>query len=178
MKVRRVVTGVDASGKSVVLSDGPAPCSYDFRYLPGQAHTRLWWAGGGATAEPPAQEPTTDAGPILPEPGGASFMILQIAPDSAVTDPRFDGAKAGEEIATSLPDMAAILEPDNPGMHRTATVDYGIVLDGEIYIELDDDAGTALRAGDVVVQIANRHALRNRTDRPATIAFVLVGLAT
>jgi quercetin dioxygenase-like cupin family protein len=72
--------------------------------------------------------------------------------------------------------MAAAMEPDNPGMHQTATVDYGIVLDGEVVLELDDGAQTVLTAGDTIVQLGSRHAWRNKSDRPATVAFVLTGV--
>jgi hypothetical protein len=175
MRVRRVVAGVDENGKAVVLSDTPAPCNYDFTHLPGQGHARIWRVESDVSTEPPAEEPTTDTGPFLPGPGGASFLILQVAPDSVVTDSRFDGAKAGEELAASLPDLAKAMEPDNPGVHQTDTVDYGVVLDGEVYLELDDGAGTALSAGDTFVQLGSRHAWRNRTDQPATLAVVLTG---
>jgi Cupin domain len=175
MKIRRVVAGVDENGKSVVLSDGPAPCTLDYQFMPGQAHTRIWRTGSTVTTERPAEEPTSDTGPMLPAPGGASFLVLQVAPDSFVTDPRFDPVKAGQEFAAHAPDMAAAMEPDNPGMHRTATVDYGIVLDGEVVLELDDGVQTRLSVGDTVVQLGSRHAWRNTSDRPATVAFVLTG---
>jgi Cupin domain len=176
MRIRRVVAGVDENGKSVVLSDGPAPCTLDYQYMPGQAHARIWRTDGAVSTKPPAEEPTSDTGPMLPAPGGASFLVLQVAPDSFVTDPRFDPARSGEEFATYAPDMAAVMEPDNPGMHRTATVDYGIVLDGEVVLELDDGAQAVLTAGDTIVQLGSRHAWRNRSDRPATVAFVLTGV--
>ncbi|WP_245439801.1 cupin domain-containing protein [Microvirga aerophila] len=60
-------------------------------------------------------------------------------------------------------------------MHRTCSVDYNIVLDGSIWLELDDGNETMLNQGDVVIQQATRHAWRNKGDRPATMAFVLVG---
>src|SRR6266852_4935932 len=95
MKIRRVVAGNDAHGNSVFLSDDIAPNTHDFEYLPGQAHARIWFAPGHVTTTPPTKEPTTNTGQILPDPGGASFLIVQYAPDSAVSDPRFDGPKAG-----------------------------------------------------------------------------------
>ncbi|MFF5968677.1 cupin domain-containing protein [Streptomyces collinus] len=60
-------------------------------------------------------------------------------------------------------------------MHATPTVDYGIVLQGEIVLELDDGHRTSLSAGDIVIQNGTRHAWRNRSDQPATMAFVLIG---
>ncbi|WP_414635919.1 cupin domain-containing protein [Amycolatopsis sp.] len=65
------------------------------------------------------------------------------------------------------------MEPD--GMHRTATVDYGIVLDGEIWLEVDGGEERLLTAGDTIVQLGGRHGWRNKSDRPATLAFVLTG---
>ncbi len=176
MKIRRVVAGVNKNGKSVVLSDGLAPSTFDHQYLPGQAHTRVWQTDGTITTEAPTSEPTTDTGPLFLGPGGSSFLILQVAPDSVVTDPRFDGAKAGQELATYLPEIAAAMEPDNPGVHQTATVDYGVVLDGEVHLELDDGVKIRLTAGDTIVQLGSRHAWRNPTDRPATVAFVLTSV--
>jgi quercetin dioxygenase-like cupin family protein len=60
-------------------------------------------------------------------------------------------------------------------MHRTPSVDYGVVLEGEIWLELDDGAQTRLGRGDTIVQLAGRHAWRNKTDVTATVAFVLTG---
>ncbi|MEU4340835.1 cupin domain-containing protein [Nocardia sp. NPDC023852] len=103
-------------------------------------------------------------------------MIVQYAPDSVVADPRFDAARAGAEFATYAPDIAEASDPAVPGMHRTPSLDYGVVLDGEIWLELDDGTRTRLTRGDTIVQIAGRHAWRNKTDRPATVAFVLTGI--
>ncbi|CAM5299683.1 hypothetical protein SPURM210S_04146 [Streptomyces purpurascens] len=69
--------------------------------------------------------------------------------------------------------IAELIEPD--GMHATTTVDYGIVLTGEIVLELDDGHRTPLSAGDIVIQNGTRHAWRNRSGRAATMVFVLIG---
>lgn len=175
MNVRRVVAGNDARGKSVFLSDGSAPHSHDFEFMPGQAQTRIWFTVGQPTTAPPAAEPTTDTGPVIPGPGGASFVIVQYAPDSVSTDSRFDAVNANAEFAAFAPDIAEASDINEPGMHRTASVDYGVVIDGEIWLELDDGAQTRLTRGDTIVQIAGRHAWRNKTGRPAIVAFVLTG---
>ena len=60
-------------------------------------------------------------------------------------------------------------------MHTTDTVDYGVLLDGELHLELDNRATRRLTPHDVVVQNGTRHAWRNRSDKPATMLFVLVG---
>jgi len=67
------------------------------------------------------------------------------------------------------------MDMNEPGMHRTHSIDYGIVLDGEIWLELDNGEQTQLNRGDTIVQLGGRHAWRNNSDRPATLAFVLIG---
>ncbi|MBU3063175.1 cupin domain-containing protein [Nocardia sp. NEAU-G5] len=176
MEVRRVVAGTDNHGKSVFLSDGPAPHSHEFERLPGQAQARVWFTPGPPVAGTTPGEPTSETGPVIPGPGGASFVIVRYTPDSVVESAEFDAERANEEFVKYAPDIAAASDPDEPGMHRTASVDYGVVLDGEIWLELDDGAQTRLAPGDTIVQLAGRHAWRNKTDRPATVAFVLTGL--
>jgi hypothetical protein len=175
MYVRRVVVGTNKQGRSVILSDGPAPNTHDFDTLPGQSQTRIWRTPDVPSTTPPPDEPTTPTGPVLPGVGGASFLIVQFAPDSVTEEPAFDPAATGQEFATWAPDIAAASDPDEPGMHRTSTVDFAIVLDGEVWLEVDGGTQTQLSRGDTIVQIAGRHAWRNRSARPATLAFVLTG---
>jgi hypothetical protein len=177
MEIRRVVAGLDADGRSVIVSDGFAPHSHDFTALPGQSQTRIWFTAQAPPALVPDGEPTTPDGPVLPEAGGASFVIVQFAPDACAADPGFDPVAAGNEFAACAPDIAAATEIDNPGMHRTPTVDYGVVLDGEIWLEVDDGVQVRLTRGDTVVQLAGRHAWRNKAAEPALVAFVLTGAA-
>ncbi len=70
-------------------------------------------------------------------------------------------------------DTGGVMEPDNPGMHTTRTIDYGIILSGEIDLELDEGE-VHLAAGDVVVQRGTRHAWRNRSEEPCRVAFILI----
>jgi hypothetical protein len=173
--VRRVVTGTDGAGKSVFISDGAVPNSHDFETMPGQAQIRVWFTPGVPSTKQPEAEPTDNHGPVVPGAGGASFVIVRYAPDSVVMSPDFDPAAAGQELATYAPDLAKVFEPD--GMHRTRSVDYGVVLEGEVWLELDDGAQVRLTPGDTVVQVAPRHAWRNKTQAPATVAFVLTGVS-
>lgn len=177
MRVRRVVSGTDARGRSVILSDGPAPHSHDFASMPGQSQTRIWFTDGPPTTTPPPEEPTTETGPVVPGIAGASFVIARFAPDAVLQDAGFEPARAAAEFAEFAPDIAAASDVDEEGMHRTASVDYGVVLDGEIWLEVDGGAQARLTPGDTIVQIGGRHAWRNKTDRPATVAFVLTGAA-
>ena len=108
MTVRRVVTGTDARGKSVFLSDGVVPNSIEFASMPGQAQIRVWFSPGPPSTTPPATEPTDNTGPVVPGPGGASFLIVRYAPDSVVTAADFDPAAAGRDQRCGCwPDLAA-----------------------------------------------------------------------
>ncbi|TWC95917.1 cupin domain [Sphingobium sp. AEW010] len=101
-------------------------------------------------------------------------MTLTLPPDSIYVDPAFDPMAAAAEHARNAPGLAELMEPSAPGFHTTETIDYVIVLDGEVVLEVDDDS-TRLHPGDCVVQLGSRHAWRNPTDRPATLAVVMLG---
>jgi hypothetical protein len=174
MKVRRVVTG-HSGGKSVFVSDGPAPRSRDFVSIRGQSSTLVW-----STPNPPAVpnngvDPITAASTYVPATAETRLMVVTFAPDAVMMSKDFNPAAAGAEFMAELPDLAAKFEPDNPGMHTTDTVDYGIVLDGELWLELDDGKEVHLKPHDVVIQNGTRHAWRNKSEKPAKIAFVLIG---
>ncbi|MFD6059468.1 cupin domain-containing protein [Rhodococcus wratislaviensis] len=174
MKIRRVVAGLNASGKSVFLSDEPAPSVHEFEYMPGGGQAKIWYAQEITTGVP-SEEPTSATGPVLPQPGGASFIISKFAPATSVNDPRFDGQKGFEEVMTIAPDLAATMEPDAPGMHRTQTVDFAIVIEGEVWLEVDDGEQRRLTAGDTVIQLGARHGWHNKSDLPALVAFIMIG---
>jgi mannose-6-phosphate isomerase-like protein (cupin superfamily) len=175
MKVKRVVTGRNSSGESVFVSVGDAPCTHDFVAIPGMSVTQLW-----STLENPAipatvSDPTAAIRSIVPGVGGTQFMFVAFPPDRIMMSPDFNPAAAGAENLKHAPGLAERFEMDNPGMHTTDTVDYGIVLKGEVSLELDGGRVEHLRAGDVVIQNGTRHAWRNSGNEPALIAFVLIG---
>ncbi len=82
---------------------------------------------------------------------------------------------AAAEMDRLQPGLSPAFEPDSPGMHTTDTVDYGICIRGELWLELDDGVEERITAGTVVVQRGTRHAWRNRTDEVATMIYVLIG---
>ncbi|MDX3638115.1 cupin domain-containing protein [Streptomyces sp. MB09-02B] len=171
--MRRVVTGHDENGRSVVVSDGPVPRSREFTSLPGWVSRLPWATEPGEPVSRAGEDPTPKVTSFLPAPGGTRFIVLTFPPDSAMATPSFDPVAYGKEALADSPGLAELFEPD--GMHRTPTVDYGIVLQGDIVLELDDGHCTPLSAGDLVIQNGTRHAWRNRSDQPVTVAFVLVG---
>jgi hypothetical protein len=120
-------------------------------------------------------DPTPQVLRQVPLPGGTCFLIVRFPPDSVYADPGFDAAAADAEQRLASPGIAELFEPDNPGMHTTDSVDYVVVLDGQVWLELDDGKLTHLRTGDIVVQNGTRHAWRNLADEPVTLAVVQVG---
>lgn len=176
MQVRRVVCGV-RSGKSEVLSDQMAPRVSEFKTVPGFAATLLWSTPASSTVGESAEfkDPTEEAD-FLPGPGESRCMVVTFPPDSVMMREEFDGAAFGEEFGKLIPGLAATFEPDSPGMHTTNSIDYDVVLDGEISVELDDGTEVLLKKHDVAVQQGGRHAWRNRGTKPATVLFVLMGV--
>jgi len=175
MKIRRVVAGTGADGKAQVLSDGAAPRSVAFTTVPGFAAALLWATEPADTVGVgTARDRTNEAG-FTPPAGGTRVMMVRFPPDAVMMRADFDAAAFGAEFGRLVPGLAETFEPDHPGMHTTDSIDYDIVLEGEITLELDDGAQVLLRRHDVAVQHGNRHAWRNLGDQPATMLFVLVG---
>lgn len=173
--VRRVVTGVDETGRSVVLSDGPAPRTHEYQHIPGMDTTLVWATVAGDLGTHTGVDPTPTLTRDLPGPGETRFVLVRFPPDAVYADPGFDAAAAQTETKTVSPQLAARFEVDSPGMHTTDTVDYQIVLSGRLDLELDDGRLVALNPGDVVVQCGNRHAWRNPGDHPALLGVVMTG---
>jgi mannose-6-phosphate isomerase-like protein (cupin superfamily) len=169
---RRVVTG-NVKGKSVVQSDEPLP-AYEFDSVPGYEHTLIWV--NPATPDL-SKEQKFDRYPdsVVPGRGGTSLHIVTFPPDSVFADPSFDAHAAQKEALVRLRGLADHFEKEDPGMHKTNTVDYSVVYDGEIWLELDDGETLHLRRGDVVVQNGTRHAWRNKGAKPVTMLFFLNG---
>ena len=175
MKVRRVVTGRGPAGKSEFVSDGDCPVASDYQHIRGMAIANVWQTKAGAQIERRPEDPTPQSKSVVPGPGGSQLLYVVFPPDSVMMSPDFDGPAAGAENARLAPGLAELFELENPGMHTTPTIDYGIVLDGEIWLELDDGAIRHLREHDVAIQNGTRHAWRNRSNKPTLMAFVLMG---
>ena len=168
-KVRRVVTGHGADGKSMLLMDGHASNIKEMASMPGLALTDLW-----ETATAPASNAgSADAAdrPIRLEPprGGTILRIVEFPPDSAWRN-NADAHAAFDSIgAGHAKDEHSV----DPMMLKTATVDYIIVLKGEIWAIMDKGE-TLLKAGDILVQRGTNHSWSVRGNEPCTIAAVLV----
>jgi quercetin dioxygenase-like cupin family protein len=139
---RRIVTGHDANGRSIVLSDGPNPKTLDV----GTAAFHEVWITDRMPVEIAAAEPDPTERPVRTPPpaNGVTVRFTEMAPGA-----------------------------ESP-MHRTESVDVGVVLEGETWLLLDDGSETRLGAGDVVVQRATNHAWANRSDRPVRMVFTMI----
>jgi hypothetical protein len=168
-RVRRVLTGHDRDGKSTIIADELAPNVKEMPSFPGLALTDLWETAGA----PARNEGDADAAarPVHLEPpkNGTLFRIVEFPPDSS--RPRdSDGAAGFKAIGAG---HAQDKRSSDPMMHKTSTVDYIVVLKGEIYAILDKGE-TLLRPGDVFIQRGTNHSWSVRGTEPCIIAVVLV----
>lgn len=173
--IRRVVTGLSADGVPGIISDGAPPRSHVHALPPGMINTLLWHTS--ATANAAGEDRTLRLSSYVPVPGESVALVVTFPPDTVFDDPEFDFAAARAEQGKATPGLADLFEQENPGMHTTPSVDYGVVLEGEIILDLDGQS-TILRTGDIVVQNGTRHAWRNAGDKLATMFFVLIGAGT
>jgi mannose-6-phosphate isomerase-like protein (cupin superfamily) len=167
--VRRVVTVVDDDGKAVVLLDGANP--HAIARPDRNVVSRLLWV---TDRTPAAISGTADraANPIgiAPPAGGSVFRIVDFPPVTRAIEALDPGAMQ-RDLAAHAPRRGR--PPRHPLMHRTRTVDYAIVMAGEIDMLLDDSE-IHLKAGDVLIQQGTNHAWINRGSEPCRIAFVLI----
>ena len=169
---RRVVAG-NVNGKSIVQSDELME-AYQFKTVPGYEHTLVWINDGTPDL---SKEQRLERYPdsVVPGPGGTSLHFVTFPPVSVFSDPSFDGKAAQGEALIRLRGLADHFEREDPAMHMTNTVDYAVVYEGEMWLELDNGETLHLKRGDVVVQNGTRHAWRNKGTRPVTMLFFLNG---
>jgi hypothetical protein len=172
MDVRRVVTGHDGDGKAVFVSDERvAPTTVAL--LPGSAFHQLW--GGDAAPQFPDDGTLPPTSTYFPPIGGFRFGFFTVPPAGTAAPSDLDLPAALAELEEKLPGLAGHMEPDAPGMHTTSTIDFEVVLAGEIELELDDGATVRLGVGDTVVQNGTRHRWSNPGSEPATLAVFICG---
>ncbi len=169
-KIRRVVTGHDANGVATVISDSEATCILSRPNRPGVTLTNLWQ--NDRTPAPMERHDDPVDGPLIlhPPKDGAIFRIVQFDPEDPEVLAKLDGKAAFAEMGAA----ANVVEnARHPFMHRTDSLDYAVVLTGEIYMMMDEDE-YLLKAGDTVIQQGTNHAWSNRGTEPCQIAFILI----
>jgi hypothetical protein len=174
--VRRVVTGHDADGNAVFLEDGPVPRVQRVGGERGPLFFEVW-----NTCESPARIERTSGEPaeagirLAPPKNGTRIRVLDIPPEDASF-----AAISPEEAQAHFAEVGAGDASSHSGagsrhafMHKTETVDYGIVLEGELTLILDIGE-TVVRAGDIVIQRGTNHGWANRSGKNCRIAFILI----
>jgi hypothetical protein len=169
-RIRRVVTGHDKNGKSLIVMDDKAPNVLEMASMPGVALTDLWRTKSSPASNAGNADAATGKIRLEPPASGTILRIVEFPPDSKWRN-RADAKKAFASIgAGGAPDH----DSADAMMHATATVDYIIVLKGEIWAILDKGE-TLLKQGDVLIQRGTNHSWSVRTKEPCVIAAVLIG---
>ena len=167
-EVRRVVTKIDSSGKAVVMFDGAvqlksfrSPNPAGEMWVTDKSLPDFNWT---------ADRALTKVG-LVPPKNGTIFRIVDFAPLSPEAEKKMDINLMMKVVGDHAP--AKGLPPRHPMMHRTRSLDYAIIMSGEIDMLLDESE-VHLKAGDVVVQQATNHAWVNRSGKPCRVAFILM----
>ncbi|MGE3247031.1 MAG: cupin domain-containing protein [Beijerinckiaceae bacterium] len=167
--LRRVVTSLDSDGRAIILFDGENP---HMEVRPARKNvSRVVWASESAPAEIQGNiDRGLDYKGTSPVNGGSVFRIIDYPPQAPEIE-KMDINTRMNELTHEAPIKG--LPPRHPFMHRTRSLDYAIVLYGEIDM-LVDDGEVHLKAGDVIVQQGTNHAWVNRSNDICRIAVVLV----
>ena len=159
-KIRRVVTGHDKSGKAIVIADGQPPKTFSRPNV----EQALLWVTDKTPAPNSGNEDASNIDVGIPPPAnGSIFRVIDFAPET----PGHTGP------GHSPPGVETPANARHPGMHRTRSIDYAIIMEGEIDMLLDDPE-VPLKAGDVVIQRGTYHAWANRSGKPCRVFFILI----
>jgi mannose-6-phosphate isomerase-like protein (cupin superfamily) len=171
MKARRVVTAKDGEGRSIFLSDEDVdPVSISF--LPGVDFYLLAGGDEAPSVDPAAELPSYES--FFPGRGGYRFVVSTIPPGTVRSPAQMDTKALIAEMEDKLPGLLSASERE-PGMHTSHTLDFVVILAGEVALELDDGATTELAPGDFVVQLGARHRWHNRGQDRAVLLSAIIG---
>ncbi|MDB5486731.1 MAG: hypothetical protein JWQ58_446 [Reyranella sp.] len=175
---KRVVTGRDAAGKSVFKSFDVTPKVVEIDSNPGLTFHELYITEGVPQLTGLEADPMLKGTIGFPGPGGTMFRLISYPgrrPEGYKPPPGVTLDSALKELNDKIPGMGDVMERGAPGMHTSDTIDYGIVVRGEMTLELDDGQKVHLRQGDCIVQNGTRHRWRNPLTEPCLMAFVSIG---
>lgn len=173
-RIRRVVTGHDEHGKSIVVYDSFAPAVRTSPARPGHYSTEIWRTEGAPAPVGNEPDPTTGPRQLKPPKQGTVIRVSEMPPETEALRSFDEGAAKKIFEAFGQVDASTFKEGGrHPLMHRTETIDYAIILAGEVTLVLDDSE-VHLQTGDMVVQRGTNHAWSNRSGKSCIVAFVLV----
>jgi hypothetical protein len=170
--IRRIVTGHDAAGRSIILSDSPSPHTQTVG-VDNFGVTDLWKTHSAPADNTGAEDACGRPIMLAPPPHGSVFRVVQFPPDKEYMEtwrPEDAFSNLGDSGSQAV-DRSG--KAQHAGMHRTASVDYAFVLEGEIWAIMDTGE-VCLRQGDVLIQRGTNHAWSNRSSAPAFVGFVLI----
>ncbi|HKP58456.1 MAG TPA: cupin domain-containing protein [Polyangiales bacterium] len=167
---RRIVTANDAQRRSFIEQDGPSPAELTLASRPGYRNSNLWRTFGPQAGVGGPDSVLEHSG-VLPPRGGTILRVIDIPPESKNPEERRRVTAA--TFKQMFPDAEHKPDLRHPGMHVTQTIDYAILLQGELYAVLDETE-TLMKPGDILIQRGTNHAWSNRSDQIARIVFVLV----
>lgn len=170
---RRIVTGHNGSGRAVVAMGGEVPNRFPLKAVPGTVFHEVWNSAGSPALLDNAADPTDKPLQLSPMALGSVIRVVDIPPDSVQNQVSAkDAAAAFAEIGEAQAGTGT-RDSRHKLMHRTETLDYGIVTEGEVWLVLDDEE-VHLKRGDIVVQRGTNHAWSNRTEDMARMVFILL----
>ncbi len=167
-QTRRVIADHDANGKAVITQDGPTP-NVKVRSVGNLTSTLVWVTQAAPAALDSQEDPSIKDVVVAPPAGGSILRIVDFPP--AKDSGPVDNAAMLKEMGLSADAGAA--PPRHASMHRTKSIDYAIVMEGEIDMLLDDSE-VHLKAGDILIQKATNHAWVNNSDANCRVIFVLI----
>lgn len=165
-KIRRIVTGHSKLGKSIIVSDSIVD---EINLGSGKEFVQLW--GTDSTPSHPDNESMQENMDWFPKPGGHRFFVWVVPPKQKNPGK----PKSKDEIEKLVPGFQQHFEPDNPGMHTSATLDCTYLISGSITLELDDNKEVDLKQGDSIIQNGTRHRWHNRAEIPAVLITTSIG---
>jgi mannose-6-phosphate isomerase-like protein (cupin superfamily) len=172
--IHRVVTGHDAAGKAVAAINGTLPTVVEITAIPGTVFHEVWSTTGSPAPVDNGADPSTAPLMLPPPKHGTRIRFVDIPPDTPELLAH-GAAKMKDAFAQIGDEKASTVKAHSPHplMHRTESVDYGVVIEGELTLVLDDSE-VLLKPGTVVVQRGTNHAWANRSGKPCRMLFVLV----
>lgn len=171
--IHRVVTGHDADGKAIIASDGPLPTVVELQAIPGMIFHEVWETQDMPAPVDNASDPTT--GPTMhgPPKGGTRIRFVDFPPEPHDFAEEEERIKSLFDELNNAEGLTVTATSPHPMMHRTEAVDYGIVIEGELTLVLDDSE-VALKPGSVVIQRGTNHAWANRSGQPCRMLFIQI----
>lgn len=176
MSTQRIVTGHDDQGRSCIISAGSIAGDTSFKYQPGFSAAVFWQTDKKPKVGAVEHDVSPSISAVLPRVAGTTALIVTFPPSSSnEVNADITPDLIAKEIEEKMPGFAQVFEPDAPGFHRTDTIDYAVLIEGELTLVLDDNQRAQIKAGDVVVQNGTRHAWLNTGECSARVMFVMVG---